>query len=163
MALCLHQAKIRTLDSVPPLSDLPRPKFLVLGCGHLQVTDVERYENDPRCFPIAYTRVKQIQRDYHPPSVQTAKQDWGLVNPLVEVERLVESKKPLPSDFPKVMIPVGTKDPILGDSERMATAMEKLGQPGTLKLYEGQGHAFQVFPLKKAAAQCWDDIIRFIS
>jgi acetyl esterase/lipase len=164
LALCLHQANIRTLNTgAPSLADLPRPKFLVLGCGHLHVTDVERYKNDPRCFPIAFTRMKNIQGDYLPASLGTSNQDWGLANPLIEIERLVSNHAALPSGFPKVMIPVGEKDPIISDSERMSKAMEKLGQPGTLKIYPGQGHAFQVFPMKKAAVQCWKDIVQFIS
>jgi acetyl esterase len=163
LALCLQLFEIRKLENYSFRSpNLPKPTHLILHCGHLQVTDVERYENDPRCFALAYTRIAQIQEYYLTASRGSRDQDWGLANPLIEIEKLAADKKSLPTGFPKVFAPVGENDPIINDSERLAIAMKTLGQPNVLKVYAGQGHAFNVFPFKKAAVECWNDIVQFM-
>ncbi len=164
LALCLHLFQVRTLEShlsVPALP-IPKPKAAILHCGHLHVTGVERYENDPRCFPIARQRVKQIQADYLPESIlQPEQTDWGLANPLVEIEKLAHKGIPLPKGFPEIWVPVGDRDPVIGDSERLAMALQDLGQTDRLKIYPNEGHAFYALPFRKGAKAFWLDAIQF--
>lgn len=165
LCLCLHLFQVRALDSSDTLPPIPKykPKSAIIHCGHLQVTNVLRYLNDPRSFPEALLRLKQIQEYYLPESLNGPKeQDWGLANPLVVLENLADAGQSLPLGFPEIFVPVGSIDPVIGDSERLGKALERLGQKDRLKVYPNETHAFYAFPFRKASKQFWRDVVEFL-
>jgi len=66
--------------------------------------------------------------------------------------------RPLPPHF----LPVGTKDPLLDDSRRMAAALDARGVPCEARYYPGELHAFQAIVWRKAARRCWRDAFAFL-
>ena len=151
----------KDLIGLPPLPgpDRIRATKAVLHCGILQVSHVARFRKDARAFSIARVRVKQVQTQYLPECRSDDGGEWGLADPLTYLETRTQS---LPTTFPDCFVPVGAKDPIIGDSERLAALLERSGQPDRLRVYPGVGHAFHVFPFGEQARLCWEDIVAFL-
>jgi acetyl esterase/lipase len=78
------------------------------------------------------------------------------------LERRAERGSGLPGEFPKVFIPVGGKDPVMGDSVRLGKVISALGGEARIKIYPGETHAFYAIPLRRAARECWSDIGAFL-
>ncbi len=163
LSLCLYLfgfAKFPSSVSLPPIP-AALPKAAVTHCGYFEVSDIERFAGDPRVHRIAHMRIEQIRATYLP-NFATASRAFILADPaLVLAEHAAHSGK-LPAGFPELFIPVGEKDPVIGDSERLARTLAKLGQPGRLKVYPGVGHAFYAAPWGAQAKACWTDIITFL-
>lgn len=138
------------------------PKAAILQGPYLEVSDTRRFDEDPRCFPIARTRVEQIRKIYLPKFRDAASPAWALADPLVAFRELADRGAELPRGFPQFFIPVGETDPVIGDSERMAAALAKLGQADRLRVYPGVGHAFYAYPAGREAKRCWTDIEAFL-
>jgi acetyl esterase/lipase len=163
VSLCLYLfgfAKFPTEVSLPPIPTA-LPKAAIIHCGYYEVSDVERFAGDPRVHRIAHTRVEQIRANYLP-GFATARRDFVLADPAVVLAEHAAHGGKLPADFPEIFIPVGEKDPVIGDSERLARTLAKLGQPGRLKVYPGVGHAFYAAPWGTQAKACWADIDAFL-
>jgi len=147
--------------SVPATPAVP-PKAAILQGAYLEVSDIRRFDEDPRCFPIARTRIEQIRKIYLPEYRETTSPDWALADPLAAFRNLAERGQPLPPAFPQFFVPVGETDPVIGDSERMADVLAKLGQADRLRVYPGVGHAFYAYPAGREARRCWTDIEAFL-
>lgn len=166
LALCLYLFGMQGLDSRHPIPPIPqyKPKRAIIHCGHLHVSNVDRYEKMKKEIGILISRrIQQITRDYLPEKVLQSEKNIALADPLIEIEKLVSSNGKLPNGFPQFFVPVGDRDPVRGDSIRLAKALEQLGQKDRLKIYPGEGHAFYVYPFKRNAKLCWDDIHRFLN
>jgi len=57
---------------------------------------------------------------------------------------------------------LGTKDPLLPDTRRLAEALRKLGVEAVESYYPGELHAFHAFVMRSAARRCWSDTFRFL-
>jgi acetyl esterase len=165
LALCLYLFGIKSLDSKygTPLAPEIKPKHAVIHCGHLHVSNVDRYIENKNLHPLVLRRILQIQKDYLPLRQQFSENTIALADPLVEIEKIAQSHGTLPELFPQIFIPVGDRDPIKGDSIRLAQALETLGQKNCLKVYQGEGHAFYVMPFRKNTKICWNDIFQFLN
>lgn len=165
LALCLHLFGIKTLDTGHPLPEIPehKPKHAILHCGHLHVSNVDRYIQRKNIHPVVLRRILQVQRDYLPEFQQIPENRAGLADPLIEIESLAKNKQSLPEDFPQLFVPVGGNDPVAGDSIRLGQALEMLGQKNRLKVYEGETHAFYILPFSKKSKECWGDILSFLN
>ena len=153
LGICLNLLMNRT-------SNAHVPKKAVIHCGHLYVSNVDRYTESESIHPVVKARVVQIKNQYLP---ETQGLDLTLADPLLVIEDLVKNQKPLPDQFPKIFVPVGDADPVRGDSIRLSQALENLGQKNTLKTYPGEVHAFYVLPFSKRAGECWVDILAFLN
>jgi acetyl esterase len=96
----------------------------------------------------------------HPPGPGPA---TALADPL----RILEEKsrdaargwdRPLPPFF----APVGTRDPLLDDTRRLARALDELGVPCEARYYPGGIHAFHALVWDPAARRCWRDALAFL-
>ncbi len=134
------------------------PKAVVAHCGFFEVTDGSRFDGDLRLFPAARTRVEQIRSNYVPEFRAEKSADYALADPRLALGAL----SALPAGFPEFFVPVGAKDPVIGDSERFAETLAKLGQRDRLKVYPGVGHAFYAAPSGAQAKICWNDIVAFL-
>jgi acetyl esterase len=81
-----------------------------------------------------------------------------LADPLVVFERGEQPARPLPPFF----LPVGTKDPLLPDTRRLAVALRRLGGEAKDVYYPGELHAFHAVVLREPARRCWNDTFTFL-
>lgn len=165
LALCLYLFGIKKVDTDFKLPEIPvnKPKHAIIHCGHLHVSNVDRYTQQKDIHPVVLFRIQQIQREYLPSFQQYGNAGAGLADPLLEIENLALNKQTLPKDFTQIFVPVGDRDPVSGDSTRLAKSLEELGQKNRLRTYQGEGHAFYILPFNKSAKQCWDDIFKFLN
>ena len=81
-----------------------------------------------------------------------------LADPLVWAERGETPARAIPPFF----LPVGTRDPLLRDTRRLAGAVRDLGGVAVDRYYEGEIHAFHAFPFLANARRCWSDTYAFL-
>ncbi len=135
------------------------PRAVVPACGIFQVSDVARLlRRKPRFSRFIADRLEEVERAYigRDPGAHGALLDFA--DPVAWLERGERSDRPLPPFF----LPVGTKDPLLPDTRRLASALEKLGGTALDRYYEGELHAFHAFPFLRNARRCWRDTFEFL-
>lgn len=129
------------------------PKAVVLGCGILQVSDPRRFERRRKLPGF----IRQIISDVSTAYLAGVQGDSALADPLVILER-AQPVRPLPAFFAFV----GTKDPVLDDTRRVAAALGRLRVPHEVRYYPGELHAFHALMMRKAARDCWRDKLAFL-
>ena len=133
------------------------PKAVLPACGIFQVSDVERFARRKKRFSrFLMDRLQEVERGYlgdraHGPEIDFA-------DPLTWLERSEAPHRP----FPPFFLPVGTKDPLLDDTRRLAKALRDHGAVAEDRYYEGEVHAFHAFPFLKNARRCWQDSYAFL-
>jgi acetyl esterase len=135
------------------------PRAVVPACGIFQVSDVARIGRDkPQLSRFIADRLEEVETAYlgRDPSRHGTLLD--LADPLVWAERGAAPARPLPPFF----LPVGTKDPLLRDTRRLARALRDLGGVAVDRYYEGEIHAFHAFPFLANARKCWNDTYAFL-
>lgn len=133
------------------------PRAVVPACGVFQVTDIDRLRRrKPGMAPFVVDRLVQTERGYLGRGPHACSLD--LADPLVVLERGEAPARPLAPFF----LPVGTRDPLLPDTRRMAEALRKLGVDARDRYYEGELHAFHALPMRDAARQCWRETFAFL-
>ena len=136
-----------------------RPRAVVPACGMLQVSDPGRFlRRKSTLSTFVNDRIAEVSSAYLDGAVRTAPGALDLADPLVVLERGLAPDRPLPPFF----IPVGTKDPVLDDSRRLKSALDRLGASSEIRYYEGEVHAFHAFVWRKNAQQCWKDTFTFL-
>jgi len=134
------------------------PSVTVLSCGMLQVSNAERFGNR-RKLPFWVDGLLTDVSDSYLRGVDVSQPGaLDLADPLVVFERGEPPDRSLPAFF----IPVGTKDPLLDDTRRLAAALERMGVPCEAGYYEGEVHAFHAMVWRKQARRCWRDTLAFI-
>ena len=91
--------------------------------------------------------------------VEGAFEALDLADPLCFFERGPEPARPVPPFF----LPVGTKDPLLDDTRRLARALRAMGVSAEEEYYPGEIHAFHAFVMRAAARKCWGDTFAFLA
>lgn len=81
-----------------------------------------------------------------------------LADPLVALERGPALDRPLPPFFAAV----GTRDPLLDDTRRLARALGGLDVPCEARYYPGGIHAFHALVWDRDARRCWRDALAFL-
>ncbi len=139
------------------------PRAVVPACGLLQVTDAERYrvtEASPWAMDnLVYEYLSVISESYLPRRLLSEGINTDLADPLVVLERGDEPARPLPAFF----APVGTRDPVVDDTRRLAVALNKRGVDVEAKYYDGEPHAFHAFIWRRHARICWRDKLDFLA
>ncbi|HUH02347.1 MAG TPA: alpha/beta hydrolase [Kofleriaceae bacterium] len=127
-------------------------------CAILQVSDTERF-NLRRKLPFwVDTVLRDVGFSYLGTADPLGPGGLGLADPLLVVESGEQAARPLPPHF----LPVGTRDPLLDDSRRMAAALDARGVPCEARYYPGELHAFQAMVFRKPAQRCWRDTFAFL-
>ena len=133
------------------------PKAVLPACGIFQVSDVERFARRKARFSrFLLDRLEEVERGYLGGAEHGAAIDFA--DPLSWLERREDPDRPLPPFF----LPVGTKDPLLDDTRRLARALRAHGATAEDRYYEGEIHAFHAFPFLKNARRCWRDTYAFL-
>jgi acetyl esterase len=127
-------------------------------CAILQVSDTDRFRVK-RKLPFWVDNVlRDVSESYIGDADPTAPGGLELADPLLVVESDAEPARPLPPHF----LPVGTRDPLLPDTRRMAAALDARGVPCEARYYPGELHAFQAIVWRRAARRCWRDTFAFL-
>ena len=135
------------------------PKAVAPACGIFQVSDVERFPRRKPSFPrFLSDRLEEVERGYLGPDPAAHGASLDLADPVSWLERGAIPDRPLPPFF----LPVGTKDPLLDDTRRMARALRNLRAVAEDRYYEGEVHAFHAFVFRQNARRCWDDTFAFL-
>jgi acetyl esterase len=131
------------------------PRAVVASCGMFQVSDPGRLGRRRRLPWWLADRIREVSLAY----LGDPERPEDLADPVTLLERGARPARPLPPFF----LPVGTKDPLLDDTRRMARALEALAVPCEARYYPGEVHAFHAFVWRKNAKRCWDDTFAFLS
>jgi acetyl esterase/lipase len=131
------------------------PKAVLPAAGYLQVWDPDRYNHvdDPPSWFLR-DRIYGVSTAYLPsePCPEYAR----LASPLLILEEETP-QRPLPPFYALV----GTADPILGDTKRLGPAITQHGAHATIRIYEGEIHAFHLFAFRKVAIEAWKAMLDF--
>ncbi len=134
------------------------PSVTMPFCAILQVTDTERFRVRRKLPFWVDTVLRDVTDSYLAGADDSREGGLGLADPLLVIEGDQAPARPLPPHF----LPVGTKDPLLDDSRRMAAALDARGVPCEARYYPGELHAFQAIVWRKAARRCWRDAFAFL-
>jgi acetyl esterase len=125
------------------------------ACGIYQVSDVQRYSRLGLCNRFTQGVLTDCEDCYLPDEAQRA--NPGLADPVCIIEQHAPTR-PLPPAF----LPVGGMDPLKEDNQRLCRALELRGTKAVERVYPGEPHAFHALIFRKAARQCWGDMLAFI-
>jgi acetyl esterase len=135
------------------------PRAVVPACGIFQVSDVHRLvRRKPSISRFIADRLEEVEQTYLGADPSRHAASLELADPLVWLEREPRLARPLPPFF----LPVGTKDPLLPDTRRLAHALRRLGGVAVDRYYPGELHAFHAFPFLPNARRCWKDTYDFL-
>jgi acetyl esterase len=137
---------------VVPVATLP-------ACGIFQVSDVERFwRRRPELSQFVRYQLDAVERGYlgDDPSVHAELLDFADV--AAWLERGDAPDRPLPP----FLLTVGTRDPLLYDTRRLAASLDALGATAEARYYPGQVHAFHALVFREPARRCWRDHFAFL-
>lgn len=139
------------------------PRAALPFCALLEVSRPERFSARrplPRWVDGMLRDVSASYLHGHPAMPGPATE---LADPLRVLEEAAAGARggfarPLPAFF----APVGTRDPLLDDTRRLAKALDALGVANEAQYYRGGIHAFHAFVWDPVARRCWRDALAFL-
>jgi acetyl esterase len=137
------------------------PSAVVPACGIFQVTDVDRFAARVSSSFIM-DRLREVSEAYLGADATGPRAPGpgplDLADPVVLLERGQAPARPLPPCF----APVGARDPLRHDNDRLAAALRAVGGRCEAPVYPGSGHAFHAFVFREQARRCWRDTFAFL-
>jgi acetyl esterase len=131
------------------------PRAVLPACGMLQVSDPHRFtRRKPHLAAFLQDRLAEVSDAY----LGGATGNLELADPLVVLERAAPPDRPLPPFF----VAVGTRDPLLDDSRRLKTALDRLHVPCEIRYFPGELHAFHALVWRDSARRCWRETFAFL-
>jgi acetyl esterase len=134
------------------------PRAVVAACGILHVTQASRIGMRKELHPVVRKVLRLLPDSYVDLRKPRAQGELDWVDPVRVFESSYRFARPLPGIF----LPVGTRDPLLDDTRRMAEALAARGVPHEARYYAGEVHAFHFMTWRAAAQRCWQETFRFI-
>jgi acetyl esterase len=134
------------------------PAAAVPTCGMLQVSDPLRIERRKQISKFVRDRLVEAASAYLPNHDLEPISTPPMADPLRVLERAAQTDRPLPPMFAAV----GTKDPLLDDTRRLAKTVERLGGYCDDRYYEGELHTFHALMWRENAQQYWRDVFDFL-
>jgi acetyl esterase len=134
------------------------PRVTLPACGIFQVSDTARFGRRRRIPVWLGDRLHEVESAYLRGHENARDGELDLADPVVFLERGLKPARPLPPFF----VPVGTKDPLLDDTRRLAAALEQLGVPVEARYYPGEVHAFHAMVFRRRAREHWAHAYAFI-
>lgn len=131
------------------------PIAIVPACGILQVSDPGRFSRERKLPLLVQDIINNCATVYLDPALSAEAQ--AMADPLVVFERMGATERPLPPFY----IPCAKGDPLAPDSERLGAAIARLGGRATVRLFDDDMHAFHALVWKKAARECWVEMLDF--
>jgi acetyl esterase len=131
------------------------PRAIAPVCGIFQVSDSARFaRRKAHLSKLVADRLEEIESAYlQGPGPKP------LADPLLVLEGDWQPQRP----FPPVYTAVGTRDPLLDDTRRLAAALARRGIAHQADYFPGELHAFHAFYFKPAARKLWDAQLTFLS
>jgi acetyl esterase len=140
-----------------PLHAAPqRPAALLLYYGFLQASEPQRYRRAGVSGLAAHV-AEDAARSYLGATAARHDPSRALADPLCVIEGMTAAPG-LPPSF----IACGDTDPCAPDSQRLAAALQRLGEPHALQWYPGESHGFHVMFWRAQAQRCWRDSFAFL-
>lgn len=124
-------------------------------CGWHDPMTLDRYREHPvlkRFIPV----LKSLTDSYLGVDWNVTPDRAPLASPLPFLNR--EPDRPLPAFF----VPIGTQDPLLGDSRRLKKALDRRGVKAQLAEYPGATHAHHLLPGFRGMRAVWRDTLDFL-
>jgi acetyl esterase len=134
------------------------PRAVVAACGILHVSQASRLGAKPHLGPIVRRVLNVLPHAYVDLRKPWADGELDLLDPL----RIFESNHQFTRPVPAFFLPVGTDDPLVDDTRRMARALERRGIAHEVRYYSGELHAFHFMFWRRASKRCWAETFRFI-
>lgn len=138
------------------------PRAVVPACGLLQVSQPERFMRNSS-VPWSMTAFENDYIGLVSEAYLPGGRELGANTQLADPLCIMESNDMPARSLPAFFVPVGTRDPILDDSRRLAQALERRGADVEAKYYDGELHAFHAFIWRKNARACWRDTFDFLA
>lgn len=129
---------------------LPTPLAVSAACGLYEIDGVDRLCRGVSWWVRDYLR--SMAASYTP------RGNAALASPLAVLESSTRSRARLPRFF----LGVGTRDPVLADTVRLAAALTRRGAGCEPRYYGGGVHAFHAFVPSAATFDFWRDQKRFL-
>ena len=140
------------------------PRATLPFCAMLEVSNPERFSARRKLPRWIDGMLRDASASYlhgHPiePTVATE-----LADPLrvLEAAAGVPHQSAFHRPLPPFFAPVGTRDPLLDDTRRLATALAALQVPCEARYYPGGIHAFHALVWNPLARRCWRDALAFL-
>lgn len=142
------------------------PKAAVPACGILQVSDPRRFQRRGLSSPVNQPVIDSCFANYvggdsgidvRTLTPRDGAPDFGLVDPLCVIEKGAPAR-PLPPMY----IPVGTADPLVDDTRRLADAVRRHGSEAQDRYFRGVGHSFHAWVVRAPARRCWEETHAFL-
>jgi acetyl esterase len=134
------------------------PRAVLPACGIFQVSDTERFSRRRRLPSFISDRLTEVTDAYLRAVDHNQPGALDLADPVVTLERGEAPGRPLPPFF----VPVGTRDPLLDDTRRLKSALDRLGVPCEARYYPGEVHAFHALVFRRNARRCWGHAYDFL-
>jgi acetyl esterase len=134
------------------------PVVTIPACGLLQVSDPGRFHRRRSMPRWVDGIIRECSRLYLRGVDINEPGAIDLADPLP----FFESGRPPDRDLPAFFIPVGTRDPLLDDTRRLAHALEHMDVPVEARYYKGEIHAFHAMVWRRPARRCWRDMFGFL-
>ena len=131
------------------------PLVVAPACGIFQVSDADRYRRAGLTNWFSQSVMVDCEDCYLPHADQRAHP--GLADPVCIIEE-EEPTRPLPPAF----LPVGGADPLKEDNRRLNQALIARGVRTLERVYPGEPHAFHALIFRKAARECWREMLTFV-
>ncbi|MEQ1569565.1 MAG: alpha/beta hydrolase [Myxococcota bacterium] len=125
------------------------PKAAMPAMGFFQVSDPGRFGLKSA---FMRDRIEEVQHAYLPDGVSR-----DLADPLLVLERDDAPERPLPPFHAFC----GTADPLIDDTRRLASALERRGVRHEVSYWEGGVHAFHMFVFVSQAREAWAEVLAF--
>jgi acetyl esterase len=155
-------ALARAYERTEPFAKVARavdvdPQAILAACGVFHVTGlVDRVREKHNLNWFMNDRYAELEHMY--PQWREGKPVLhDLIDPVLLLEREAPKKK-----LPPFFLPVGGRDHLRYDNERMEIALKNHGVDVEARVYDGEWHAFHAFVLSKNAKQCWRDHFDFL-
>jgi acetyl esterase len=134
------------------------PRAVIAACGILHVSQTRRIGLRQDLSPVVRRVLHLLPDSYIDLRTPRREGELDWVDPLRVFESSYRFTRPLPGFF----LPVGTRDPLLDDTQRMAEALAARGVPHEARYYPDELHAFHFMFWREAAQRCWRETFRFI-
>jgi acetyl esterase len=132
-----------------------RPRAVSAAYGVFQVSDTQRLLRRKRIPWFVAQRLLDVEDCY----LAGAQGPLDLADPL----RILESAGPPDRPLPPFFLPVGTADPLLDDTRRLAEALRRRGVEAVDRYYRRELHGFDTLIWRPAARECWVERFQFLA
>lgn len=152
---------LRLGAELPPPPEHP-PAALLLQSSFLSPADVASWRL--KVPPWVLARIAKADGAYVAPA-RRAGRDVRLAAPLDTLRDHLgrsDGSESRPK-MPPVLIGVGSQDPLLSDSQRLAGLLDVAGVRCALHVYPRRSHVFHLLPLLSDTPQAWDDQAAFLA